>query len=91
MPNPHGELITLQEAAKRIPGRCHVNTVRRWASSRGHNGIRLKSWRCGRRILTSASAIDDFIAATTEAQAPESVVSSSQQQDEVELDALGVK
>ena len=79
--------ITLEKAAKLIPDRCHVNTVRRWGS-RGHKGIRLKTWRCGRRILTTEAAINEFIAATTEAQAPEPVASSSHIVAKAKLDAL---
>jgi hypothetical protein len=85
----HNELITFKEAAKRVPGRCHVNTLRRWGS-KGHKGVILETWRCARRILTSAAAIDKFISATTGVQSTEPVATSSHQQAVAQLDAMGV-
>lgn len=84
------EFITLKEACKRVPGRVHVNTIRRWMD-RGFNGVILKSWRCGNRRLTSVAAIDAFMAATTGIRnANPHSTSSAHQRAESTLDAMGV-
>jgi len=85
------EYIPLQDACKRIPGRPHVNTVRRWCD-RGFNGVILQSWRCGNRILTSIPAIDAFIQATTGIHHPgPRITSNAHKWAEAKLDAEGVK
>ena len=85
------EFFPLQIACKRIPGRPHVNTVRRWCD-RGFKGVVLQSWRCGNRRLTSIAAIDAFIQATTGIHAPKPrVTSNAHKRAEAKLDAEGVK
>jgi len=86
------EYLTIAEAAKRIPGQPHKNTVRRWFD-RGFNGVVLQSWRCGNRRMTTVAAIDAFIAATTgQARHDKPVApSTAHQQAEVILDSMGVK
>jgi len=51
--------LTLSEAAKRIPGKPHVKTVRRWCL-RGVHGVRLRSWKFGRQLCTTDAALDEF-------------------------------
>lgn len=58
------KLVTLNEAAKLVPTRPNVSTMRRWclkgiASSRGER-IRLKHVRCGRTIFTNAENLEAF-------------------------------
>jgi len=60
--------ILLSEAAKLLPGRPHATAVWRWAT-KGCRGIRLESWRFGRRICTTREAIDKFGKAVAEAAA----------------------
>jgi len=84
------EYITLAEATKVIPGRPHINTVRRWCD-RGFNGVILESWRCGNRRLTSIPAIDEFMKATTGIQGSgPSRKSTAHQRAEEQLDEMGV-
>lgn len=83
--------LTLAEAARLIPGRPHINTIRRWCSYPGFKGIVLKSWRFGNRRITDLSAIDAFMAATTGLQNPNPCrTSTSHQRAEAQLDAMGV-
>ena len=85
------EYLTLSEAARILPGRTHVNTVRRWFD-RGYRGVILRSWRCGNRRITTRQAIDEFIEATTgiaEKTTPQK--SSAHLKAEAELDLLGVR
>ena len=65
------DLLTLTEAAKRLPGRPHRSTLWRWArkgielpdGSRVHLRVR----RLGRWTLVAPEDIDSFSAALTEA------------------------
>lgn len=54
--------LTLTQAAKRSPGRPHASTVWRWCRA-GLNGVRLEYVRFGRRIFTSAEALERFVEA----------------------------
>lgn len=54
------KLLSLNEAAKAIPGRPHISTVRRWISY-GVGGIRLETVQIGGRRYTSIEAIERFI------------------------------
>jgi len=62
-------LITLTEAARLLPRmngkRIAVSTLWRWATA-GVRGVRLETRRLGRRILTSAEALERFTAALAE-------------------------
>jgi len=58
------DLLSITQAASRIPGRPHVATVHRWVHS-GLQGVRLDSWKVGGKRFTSIEAIERFIAATT--------------------------
>jgi hypothetical protein len=85
------QYITVVEACKILPGRPHRNTIIRWFD-RGYRGVRLKCWRCGNRRVTSISAIDEFIAATTGSQGPvPTSTSPGHQHAESQLDVRGVK
>jgi hypothetical protein len=59
-------LISINAAAKKIPGRPHIGTVWRWILT-GLNGTKLESAKVGGRRYTSEEAIQRFIAATTAA------------------------
>jgi Protein of unknown function (DUF1580) len=68
------ELLTLSEAAKRVPARSSGkqpdrSTVYRWAKH-GLRGVRLESIRCGGTLCTSAQAIQRFCEALTEPVKP---------------------
>ena len=89
------EPITLQEAAKRMPNRPCLNSVRRWAR-RGINGYRLRTWRVGRNRMTSAEALEEFIAnvsGTVRSHCdplPDAPASDAHLKAENQLDAMGV-
>jgi len=91
VPEP-SEFMTLVEASKTIPGRPHINTVRRWCT-RGFNGVRLQSWRFGNRIVTTKKAISEFGAATTaqSRNCVEDPPTCSHQRAESALDSMGIK
>jgi Protein of unknown function (DUF1580) len=61
------QLMTLTELAKRTPGRPHSSTLWRWCR-RGVNGVRLEYRKVGRRIFSSAQAMDRFTRAAAEAE-----------------------
>ena len=89
--------ITLKEASRLIPGRPHLNTIRRWCSKRGCGGIVLESWRFGNRRVTSLAAIDKFFEKTSgvshrlSKSNPERSLSARHKAAEAELDDMGVK
>ena len=51
------ELLTMNEAVQRVPGRPHVSTIFRWTA-----GGKLDSIRVGGKRFTSVEAIGRFIA-----------------------------
>ena len=59
-------LITFNEAARFLPksSRPNASTWWRWYA-RGWHGIRLETVRAGKRRLTSAAAVQRFLAAVT--------------------------
>jgi hypothetical protein len=59
-------LVTLAQAAKRLPGRPHVSTLWRWAR-RGVRGIVLETYVVAGRRFTSTEALERFASATTAA------------------------
>ena len=89
--------ITLKEASRLIPGRPHLNTIRRWCSKRGYRGIVLESWRLGNTRVTSVEAIDRFFEQTTgvphrlSKNNPERPLSARHKAAEAQLDDMGVK
>jgi len=86
------EFFTFSQAAQITPGRPHKNTITRWAD-RGIGGVRLESWRCGGKRVTSVEALERFILA----RSGESKLASpdgctpSHAAAEAALDQLGVK
>ena len=56
-------LLTIKEAAGRLPGRVHEATIRRWI--RGLRGVRLEITYIGGTIYTSVEALDQFFRAYT--------------------------
>lgn len=57
------ELMTLAQAAKKLPHGPHVATLYRWMS-RGVRGVRLRTCLIGGRRYTSQEALDEFHRAT---------------------------
>lgn len=59
----HAQMLTLPQAAaicpKRGRKRPHVATLWRW-SAQGVNGVHLKCFRIGRRIMTTPDALRQF-------------------------------
>jgi formamidopyrimidine-DNA glycosylase len=53
-------ILTMRDAAKRLPTRPHVSTVIRWAE-RGCRGQRLKTWLIGGSRVTSEEALAEFL------------------------------
>ena len=58
--------LTFAEAASRAPGKPHIATIWRWAM-KGVRGVRLESFCCGAKRLTSVEALERFVCRTTEA------------------------
>ena len=85
----HVQYITLAEACKLIPGRPHVNTVRRWCD-RGYNNAVLSSWRFAGKRVTTLAAIDAFFAQTSSADSTAARAPDSHAAAEKKLDAMGV-
>jgi hypothetical protein len=59
-------LLSLNDAAKSLPGRPHISTLHRWRL-RGVRGIRLETALLGGRRFTSVEALERFSAAITAA------------------------
>ena len=59
-------LLTMTEAARLLPGRPHVSTLWRWRS-KGVNGVRLDTVKCGGKRWTSREAIARFVEESTAA------------------------
>jgi hypothetical protein len=53
------ELLSLAQAARRLPGRPHISTLHRWANP-GVKGVRLETVRLGGRRFTSVEALQRF-------------------------------
>ncbi len=61
-----GELLSLKEAARLLPGKVNISTLFRW-SSRGTRGVRLQTWLIGGRRFTNEESLEKFIIDTTAA------------------------
>lgn len=59
-------LLTINQAARRVPSNPGVSTLWRWVS-KGARGVTLESVLIGGKRYTSAEALDRFFAATTAA------------------------
>ena len=97
----HEELITLAEAARRVPNRksgrgVNCSTVWRWCLA-GCKGVRLETVFCGGTRFTSREALQRFFVATTAAASGETLPSPTAKQRakaveaaERELTAAGI-
>ncbi len=56
------QYLSITEAAQRLPGRPHRNSIRRWMTA-GCYGVKLRSTRFGGKRLTTEEWINDFVAA----------------------------
>jgi hypothetical protein len=59
-------VITLAEAARRLPGCPHVSTLHRWRT-RGLRGVRLRTSKIGGKRMVALRALEEFCAAVTAA------------------------
>ena len=59
-------IVSMSEAARRMPGRPNVRTLWRWRK-KGINGVKLETIKCGYKRLTSLEAVQRFVAASTAA------------------------
>lgn len=57
------KLISLPEAARRLPGKVHPATLWRW-SAKGRSGKKLKTLRIGRLRYTTLEALERFLEET---------------------------
>ena len=84
------ETVTLIEATKYFPNCPHVNTLRRWAH-KGLNGVRLKTFRSGRRMCTTRQYVEDFLSGCTrQFDGDQEPTPQNHRSAEQELDALGI-
>lgn len=88
------ELIPLELAAQRVPGRPAISTLYRW-SFKGVRGTVLETLVIGNRRWTSIEAISRFIAAMNapKGKAPQMTENQRQKQNEAakrRLEAAGV-
>lgn len=77
-------LISLTEAARRLPGRPNITTVWRWRN-RGVRGVRLETILSGGRRFTSVEAIARFHRAVTAASDGELPCTASPRQRELAI------
>ena len=64
------DALTLHEASEQLPGNRAKSTLHRWQRI-GIRGVKLETVLIGGRRYTSAAAICDSVAATTEAASAE--------------------
>ena len=69
------ELISLSEAARRLPNQPSPATFWRW-HRRGVNGVRLEIVRIGGRIYTTSGAWQEFVRKSTDAGNADSAANS---------------
>lgn len=100
------DLLTISEAARRLPGRPHRSTLWRWARKGIETPTRervfLRTLRLGRRVLIAPEDVDAFVQALGEAAQHEPVThrhrpapqrprrSSRAEQAEREAEELGI-
>jgi hypothetical protein len=80
------QYLSITQAAQRLPGRPHRNSVRRWMGQ-GCYGIKLRSVRFGGKRLTTEIWCDEFTEAVTARTGRQL---SEHHQAEAKLDQLGV-
>lgn len=59
-------LLTVPQAAQRLPGQPHISSLHRWRSH-GVRGVKLETVLIGGRRFTSVEALERFAARTTAA------------------------
>ena len=57
------DLITMNEAAKAVPGGVHLGTLYRWAEG-GIKGVKLETVKIGSKRRTSVQALHRFLKRT---------------------------
>ena len=82
------DCLTLIDAAKALPGRPHVSSLRRWGKN-GVRGVKLRTFRSGNRVCTTRQFLNEFLTKCS-ATSPGSEPSDSHSAAEAKLDALGV-
>lgn len=63
-------LLTINQAARRLPNQPHPSTVWRWVLTGLSGGAKLESVKIGGKRYTSVEAVDRFIAGATAAGEP---------------------
>jgi|GEM_PF-1315158 hypothetical protein len=67
----HNEhLLTLAQASRKLPSQPSPGTLWRWAI-KGLRGVKLRSVRAGKTIITSSEALQEFLEAVHETYQPE--------------------
>ena len=67
----HNEhLLTLAQASRKLPNQPSCQSLARWAS-KGLRGVKLRSVRSGKTIITSSEALQEFLQAVHETYQPE--------------------
>ena len=85
------DTLTLLEATRLFPSKPHINSLRRW-SRKGLNGVKLRTFRSGRRICTSREYVEEFIAKVSgKFDGDQEPISQNHRAAEERLDSLGVK
>lgn len=91
------EILTFAQAAERLPRLqqdrpVHVSTLWRWAMQ-GLRGIKLETIKIGGPRVTSAQALQRFIAALSNAAPPAAPIPKARHEEAVdrELDKFGIR
>ena len=61
---PRGDLLTINQAARRLPGSPHPSTIWRWRK-KGIGGVRLCTVLVGGRRYITVEVLEQFIASMT--------------------------
>lgn len=81
----HENILSFTAAAKLLPSRPNVATLWRWRTA-GIHGIKLETFLCGGRRMTSREALSRFFAATTAAADGEPIRSETPRHRERAID-----
>ena len=80
------EYLSVRQACAHVPGRPHVNSIRRWMTE-GCYGIKLRSVRFGGKRLTTKQWLAEF----TDAVTSRGGQPGEHLEAEAKLDSLGVR
>jgi hypothetical protein len=83
----HEEVVTIKQAANRLPTRPHISALYRWAKE-GLYGVRLETLRVGGKICTSIEALQRFFTAVTEATHEPTLAERRRQQSAAERELI---